>query len=158
MRGRDTSISDCLKVGLSNLLPILGVAVLQGLAIFVGLLFCAIPGLMAASMLAVAVPVAIEERRGVFAALSRSDELTAGYRWHIFGVLFFLGVISIGVGLVLGVLLLVLASLPLLPTLLREAAGVVTSGLSATAAAVMYYRLRSVKESIDIESLASVFD
>ncbi len=81
-----------------------------------------------------------------------------GTGWPVFGILFILIVLAIGVGLVLGVVALGLASVPVLATLLREAAAVVTSGLSATAAAVMYYRLRSVKESIDVESLASVFD
>jgi hypothetical protein len=158
MRGRSTTISDCLKVGLSNLFPVLGVAVLQGLAIVVGAFFCAVPGLIAMAMLAVAVPVAIEERPGVFAALNRSGELTEGYRWPVFGVLFILGLINFGVGIVFGLMMLALASIPVLPTLISEAAGVVAGGLSATAAAVMYYRLRSVKESIDVDSLASVFD
>jgi hypothetical protein len=31
-------------------------------------------------------------------------------------------------------------------------------GLGSSAPAVMYYRLRSVKESIDVRDLASVFD
>jgi hypothetical protein len=34
---------------------------------------------------------------------------------------------------------------------------VVTVGLTATATAVMYYRLRSIKESIDVDQIASVF-
>jgi hypothetical protein len=158
MRGRSTTISDCLRVGLSNLLLVLGVAVLQILAIVVGAVFCVVPALIAMAMLAVAVPVAIEERPGVFAALNRSGELTEGYRWPVFGILFILGLINFGVGIVFGLMMLALASIPVLPTLLNQAAGVVAGGLSATAAAVMYYRLRSVKESIDVDSLASVFD
>jgi hypothetical protein len=35
---------------------------------------------------------------------------------------------------------------------------IVTTGLGGTAAAVMYYRLRSVKESLDLDQIASVFD
>jgi hypothetical protein len=34
---------------------------------------------------------------------------------------------------------------------------VLSTGLSATATAVMYYRLRSIKESIDVDQIASVF-
>ena len=158
MRNKNTSFADCLQVGLSNLLPVLGVAILQGLATGVGTIFCIVPGFIVAAMLAVSVPVAIEERPGLLAALKRSSELTDGYGWPVFGILFILIVLAIGVGLVLGVVALGLASVPVLATLLREAAAVVTSGLSATAAAVMYYRLRSVKESIDVENLASVFD
>lgn len=158
MRGRQASISDSLRVGLSYLLPVLGVGILQGLAIGVGLLFCIVPGLIAATMLAVPVPVAIEERLGAFAALRRSSELTEGYRGHIFGVLFVLGAITIGVSMVLGVAAITLASVPVLRVLLSESVSVVLSGLSATASAVMYYRLRGAKESIDVASIASVFD
>jgi hypothetical protein len=158
MRGRNTSFADCLKVGLSNLLPVLGVAIVQGLAIGVSAIFCLVPGLIVAAMLAVSVPAAVEERPGLLAALNRSSELTEGYRWSVFGVLFILFILAIGVGLVFNVVALGLASVPLLARVLREATVVVTSGLSATAAAVMYYRLRSVKESIDVENLASVFD
>src|SRR6476660_3392905 len=45
MRGRDTSLGECLQVGLANLLPVLGVALLQGVVIGLGLTFCVIPGL-----------------------------------------------------------------------------------------------------------------
>jgi hypothetical protein len=31
-------------------------------------------------------------------------------------------------------------------------------GLSATASAVLYYRLRGIKESIDVDQIASVFE
>jgi hypothetical protein len=158
MRGRDTSIADCLKVGLSNLLPVLGIAILQGIAVGFGMILCLVPGFIALAMLAVSVPVAIEERPGLIAALNRSSELTDGYRWPVFAVLFILGVLAFGVGIVLGLFSIGLSSIPILATLVREGAAVVTSGLSATAAAVMYYRLRSVKESVDIESIASVFD
>ena len=35
--------------------------------------------------------------------------------------------------------------------------GVLTTGLLATGSAVMYYRLRSVKESVDVDQISSVF-
>jgi hypothetical protein len=158
MRGRETSISDSLRVGLSYLLPVLGVAVLQARAIVLGLALCILPGVLVAVMLAVAVPVAVEERPGLFAALERSGKLTEGYRLHIFGVLFILGILTLGVGLLVGLVSVVLASVPALAVLLRESLALLTSGVSATAAAVMYYRLRSVKESVDLENIASVFD
>ena len=158
MRGRDTTISDSLRVGLSHLFPVLGVAVLQGLAVLLGLVFCIAPGIFAAILLAVAVPVAVEENPGTFAALKRSGDLTEGYRGHVFGILLVLGVIAIGASLVLSVAAIALAFFPLLAVLFRELGAIFLSGLSATATAVMYYRLRSVKESIDVESLASVFD
>ncbi|HEV7516504.1 MAG TPA: hypothetical protein VGR07_09415 [Thermoanaerobaculia bacterium] len=159
MRGRDTSIAECMRVGLSNLLPVLAVASAEAIAIGVGAVFCLVPGLICASMYAVSVPVAVEERPGVLASLNRSGVLTEGYRWRVFCVLFLLGILGGVAGLAVnGALLLLLAGTPRLAALLQELLGVVASGISATAVAVMYYRLRSVKESIDVESIASVFD
>jgi hypothetical protein len=41
---------------------------------------------------------------------------------------------------------------------LSNLASILTTSLAATAAAVMYYRLRSVKESVDFDQISSVFD
>jgi hypothetical protein len=163
MRGRQVEAGDAIRVGLSKLGRVVGVAILQGLAIIAGTLFCVIPGIIVMTMLAVAVPVAVEEREqagaGVSAALSRSSELTEGHRWSIFFVYACLILLGIGAGLVLGIvvglltrgndLALELAAIPFV---------VVANGLSATASTVMYYRLRSVKESLDVDQIASVFD
>ena len=165
MRRREASIGDCLSVGLSCLLPVLFVAILAAIAQAIGMVMCVVPGILVAVMLAVAVPAAVEERPGAFAALRRSQDLTDGYRWPVFGVLFLLGLLNIGLGLL---------AIPLLgglegaramsenPTqsylVMSNLLGLVPVGLGATASAVMYYRLRSIKESIDVEEIASVFD
>jgi hypothetical protein len=165
MRRRDASVGDCLRVGLSCLFPVLFVAILQALATGVGVILCIIPGILVAIMLAVAVPVAVEERPGVIAALNRSSELTDGYRWQIFGVLFLLGLINFAFGLLviplsggLSGVRSVDANTTRAFLLTSRLIDLVPTGLSATASAVMYYRLRSIKESIDVEEIASVFD
>ena len=94
MRGRHATFGDCLGVGLGVLLPILGVALLQGLAIGFGFLACFIPGVILAVMFFVAIPAAVEERPGVVKSLERSAKLTEGFRWHVFGVLLVLGGIN----------------------------------------------------------------
>lgn len=165
MRSRDASIGDCLQVGFSSLLSVLGVAIVQGIGIFLGTLACIVPGLLLATRWAVAVPAAVEERPGVGGALERSTYLTEGFRWHVFGVLVVIGVINFAIGMVLG-LGAGMATVAAggedgvnsgLFLLITNLAQVVTTGLQATAYAVMYYRLRSVKESIDVDQIASVF-
>jgi hypothetical protein len=158
MRRREASIADCLGQALAVLLPILGVALLAGLATAVGFVFCFVPGVILTAMFAVAVPVAVEERPGVVDALRRSAELTTGFRWQVFGVMALLGVLQLGVRFLLGLIPAVVPAAAPLVKLLSGGFQAVGTGISATAAAVMYYRLRSVKEGIDVHEIVSVFD
>ncbi|HEV7506016.1 MAG TPA: hypothetical protein VGS07_14000 [Thermoanaerobaculia bacterium] len=153
MRGLSPSVFDCLKVGLSRLLPVLVVAVLSTLATFVGLLFCVIPGIVVATMLAVAVPVTVEERPGIFSAMQRSSYLTESFRWQVFCILFVLWILQ---QVPIRIAPFFVHDVGSLLTILSFAIVLGTS-LSSTAAAVMYYRLRSVKESIDVDQISSVF-
>jgi hypothetical protein len=183
MRGRDTSLGSCLSVGLSSLLPVLSVAILQILIVFgaviaavipiallIGgmlsggsrsspacsimllplLLLCYVPAIMLALRYFVAVPAAVEERPGAREALRRSAFLTEGQRGRIFGILLVLGVLNLGVNL--GAVLV-----PGIGAVLGPLLSLVMSGLFATTCAVIYYRLRSFHESIDVDQIASVF-
>jgi hypothetical protein len=156
LRNRPVVAGECLSVGLKSLLPVLGVVILQSLAMMAGAIFCLIPGIIVAVMLTVSVPAAVEERPGVMGALNRSAELTRGFRWHVFLVLFVLWLIALPVSFVLS---RIAVTLPLLVgQLTSHAVSVVLNGLGAVASALMYYRLRCTKESIDIEEITSVFD
>ncbi|HSS49754.1 MAG TPA: hypothetical protein VLX28_12495 [Thermoanaerobaculia bacterium] len=153
IRGKDVSMVDCLQVGLSLLFPVLGVATLTSVAEFAGFALCIAPGVLIALRLPVVVPVTVEERPGVFEAMRRSAYLTEGYRGQVFGVLFVVGLITqVAVRLALipfhdlGSLLMVTSFVNIL-----------TTGLVSTTVAVMYYRLRSVKEGIDVDQISSVF-
>ena len=183
MSGRDTSLGTCLSVGLSSLLRVLAVVILQillvmgaviltlipvlfllGLMMSAGtrssaacsimlapfLLLCFVPALLLWLKYYVAIPAAVEERPGAMESLRRSAFLTAGQRWPIFGVLLVLGVVDSGVGLAAK---LVPVAGPALETL----SNLLILGLSATTCAVIYYRLRSFNESIDVDQIASVF-
>jgi hypothetical protein len=154
MRGKDTSIGDCLSRGLSSLLLILGLSVWQGLLIGLGLIACVVPGIMLATRWAVSLPAAVTERTGISESMSRSTYLTDGLRWDVFCVLFVLGVLSGGSTLLVT---LATATNPMLHLLLSGVANLLVVGLSATGSAVMYYRLRDLKESIDVDQVASVF-
>ncbi|HEY7213311.1 MAG TPA: hypothetical protein VIC28_01715 [Thermoanaerobaculia bacterium] len=154
MRGRAVSIVDCLGRGLSSLLPVLALVFVQGLGILLGFVACIVPGILLALRWAVSVPVAVEERPGLFEAMSRSTFLTEGNRGAIFGVLFVVNLASQGVMRVFG---LGLNERPVALLILAAVSIVLNVGLSATATAVMYYRLRSLKESIDVDQIASVF-
>ncbi|HET9229305.1 MAG TPA: glycerophosphoryl diester phosphodiesterase membrane domain-containing protein [Thermoanaerobaculia bacterium] len=155
MRGRNTEVGESLRVGLSQLGSVLLVAILQGLAIIGGTLLCIIPGFIFAVMYSLAVPIAIEEKTGATQAMSRSSDLTEGNRWEIFFAMLGLIAVAFGLGIVAGVIGLIGPAVEAVMTL---AVQVLASGLIATSYTVMYYRLRSVKESLDVDQIASVFD
>lgn len=153
LRGRHASFGDCVSVGLMYLLPVFGVSILSGLAIYFGLMMCLVPGFIFWVMFFVAVPAAVEERPGIIASLERSAKLTEGYRWHVFGVVAAL----VGINWITNQITAVLGTGGV-PLMISTAISAFTTALSATAAAVVYYQLRSVKEAVDIDQIATVFD
>lgn len=184
MRGRTLSLGSCLSVGFSSLLSVLLVAILQFLFILGTVIITVVPisfltvmavagggrssagcGVILLPLYAlvavfpimlwlrffVAVPAAVEERPGALGALRRSAFLTDGQRWPILGIVLVVGfcnlAIQVGAGLV-----------PTAGPFLAPLASLLTTALLATTCAVVYYRLRSFHESIDVDQIASVFD
>jgi uncharacterized membrane protein len=131
-------------------------ALLETVLLMLGLILLIVPGIMLYTMWLVGVAACVVERTGPWRSLRRSQELTKGHRWKIFGLF----------------LLLLLFSLisPLLQLLLNATAGATAaaignaiwtafgSAFSSVVIAVTYYDLRVAKEGIDIEQIASVFD
>ncbi len=130
LRGRQVPMSECLSQGLSRLGAALGVAILAGLGIAFGMVLLIVPGLILATMWAVAIPIAVVEKMGVTASLSRSAALTRERRWRVFGAVF----------------------------AVSWAAGAIFQAFNACVVATLYYFLRRDKEGVDIHQIAAVFD
>ena len=158
LRSKPVSVGESLSVGFKRFGPLLGVAVCTGLFVFAGCLLLLIPGLMLACLLYVASPVCVVERKGVFESMRRSRALTSGRKWQIFVIMF-------GINLIMGLLdVLINLFIPQSVSQVYVILGVrfflqtITTGWNATAAALSYYHLRSIHESVDIEDIANVFD
>ena len=159
MRDNKLAVGDCLSVGLKRMLPVLGISLVVGLLTALGMMACIIPGLFVMTIWSAAVPTAVIENSGVGASLTRSFELTKGYRWIVFGVIFVFWLIS--VFLSMGVTFALFATLGdslLIMILLQSLVTLITSGLQATYPALIYYHLRAAKETIDLDEIAAVFD
>ena len=156
MRRRPINLLESLKVAFRRFLPLIGLAILETVLLMLGLFALIVPGIILYTMWLVAVPACVVERTGPWRSLRRSQELTKGHRWKIFGLF----------------LLLILLSIisPLLQLLLNATAGetaalignaiwtAIGSAFSSVLLAVTYHDLRVAKEGIDIEQIASVFD
>ncbi len=162
LRGSHASMARSMGVGLSRLLPVLVLSFVVGLISVLGTLALIVPGAILTCMLFVAVPAAIIERVGLGAALKRSAELTSGYKWTIFGMLFVIGGVQ-GVTLFIIQRVLVgaqvdsfdeMKSLIVFETVFL----VLVSSFQAVIGAVTYHDLRVAKEGVATDELARVFD
>ena len=156
LRGKKPSIGSCISRGFSVLLPVIGVAILVGLIVGVGTLFCIIPGIIFYVMFCTAVPVTVVEKPGVIKSLKRSLDLSSGNRMAIFAVLFVLVLMNIAI--TFGITFSIVAIGPQIGLVFTQLIAVVLNGIMSTALVVIYYHLRSSKESIDVEEIAQVFD
>ncbi len=156
LRHKPASIGECLLVGLKRMFPVMGVALLIVLIVIGGSILLIIPGIIAYVILYVAVPAAVVERPGVLGALQRSVELTRDFRWRVFAVIFVLWLINMVISMPVGVVF-VFSPMSLASVAVQWIVQVFGAALQATAMALSYYQLRSVKEHFDVEEIAAVF-
>jgi hypothetical protein len=157
MRGYGVSLSESIARGLSRFPALLGLMVVMTLALIVGLMLLVVPGLILIIMWYVAVPVCVVERIGPIGSLGRSQELTKGHRWKLFGLyllIVILGVIGERVFSGVGNALAGVPGLLIAQTVWQGFAQAIASVIVVVA----YHDLRAAKEGIDIERIASVFD
>lgn len=95
------TVGASLRRGLVWLPKVFAVAVLYWLVTIVGYVLLIVPGVIFSVMYSVAVPVAVAERLGPFAALGRSARLTEGYRWLVFVTHFLWGLAVGGLSLLI---------------------------------------------------------
>ncbi|MEM7267782.1 MAG: hypothetical protein AAF401_00865 [Pseudomonadota bacterium] len=156
--GRPRRYGEYMRVMLA-VLPIL--IVVSGLILLmavIGMIMLIIPGLIVLTIFHVATPALVIERCGL-SALTRSRDLTRGYRWPVFWMIFLMIVMT--VLLALGVAFIAaLAPIgldeehPVIAALI----GAMSDGLFSVNAVIAYARLREIKEGLGMEEIASVFD
>ena len=157
MSGRPVSLSEAVRVVFRRFLPLLGLTICMGLAIFLGFLLLIVPGVILVIMWYVATPAFVIERLDISASMARSSALTKGHRWGIFGMLILLYISVAIVEVVIEHTLALTGS-----TGLVTCGSLVWAGLSGAFGSVLavaaYYDLRVAKEGIDTRQLAAVFE
>lgn len=157
LRGRRFTVGEAFSKGFRRFWPVLGVAIVSGVIIVAGLIALLVPGLIALCMLYVAIPACVVEEWGVVQSLTRSAELTKGYRWPILGLI---ALVMIGAAIVSTILetLVQIAAGVVIASLLDAALQIYCTALASIIVAIIYYRLRVIKEGVDIERIARAFD
>lgn len=122
---------------------LLGLAIVLGVAVGIGFVLLIVPGLILLTIWAVAVPVCVLERPGVFSSLGRSRELVRGHGGSVFAVIVLTVVLVFVIGIVVG------AVASSLPDWAEAAVGwlvnVVFAPVAALASSVLYFALLRVK-------------
>ncbi len=159
LRGKRASVGDCLRMGLSRALPVLGVAIATGLLVMLGAMACLIPGLIFATAYYVATPAAVVERLGTHGSMSRSWSLTEGVRWSVFGLLLIVALIGLAITMVIELPTSALTGAAgLAAATVKIAVDLVVRAFGAVVASVTYHDLRTEKEGVNSQDLARVFD
>ena len=156
--GRPIQIGWYISNSLGVIIPLSVLIIVAAIAAAIGFIFLIIPGLWVYAVFAMVAPVVVIERVG-FGGLGRSAELTKEYRWPIIGALILMGIctaiLSFFAAFVAGLLanagVIVAMIAFLIPTALAAA-------LTGILIALIYAKLREIKEGVNVDQIASVFD
>jgi hypothetical protein len=92
--GRPAALKDTLNELKPRLLPLLGLTILYGLAIFGAALLCILPAVLPYVFWSLAGPALILERGTIRESFSRSRKLVSGSFWRVFGILLLAAVLA----------------------------------------------------------------
>ena len=164
LNGRKVDLGQAFSAGLHTFLPLLGLAILMAIGLFIGFVLLVVPGIILSVMWIVAAPSIVAEKRGVMESFQRSRDLTRGHRWAIFFLALMYGIAAmiiswsiLGVGMATAGSFTAGATSPI-NVILTPLVNVVSAVISAAGIASIYYELRSIKEGVGAEQIASVFD
>jgi len=157
--GKRHGIEEYLRQAARQFLPLLVFGLVLSVAIAVGFVFLILPGLYVAARYFPYVPATVFEDAG-WQGTTRAEELTRGYRWPLAAAVGVFSVAALGFFVLAGTpFLLAAAALGTLPAILADA-GLATLGyiLLATFSAVVYLRLRALREGLAPEDIAATID
>lgn len=163
--GRTIQIRTYFTPALRVLLPLMVLSVGIYILLTLSAALFIIPGLIVLAMFSVIAPVSVVEGLGLGAA-GRSRRLTKEYRWPIIGLILltFIAMLlmSLPIGAIVGVVAYLTQSFGtgsyILLTITNLLLSAIMMGLVCIVVALIYARLREIKEGISVDSLAAVFD
>jgi hypothetical protein len=162
LRGSKAGIADCITRGLASIIPVIVGSVILLIGVAIASLLLVIPGIIVALMWWVYVPVIVVERKGIFESFGRSQQLTSGRRWSIFGLAIIVLVLTVVVGAIVNMVAMAVVTGSSDPTFFFTIAeyfvNAIITAFGGVLVAVGYYYLRVEKEGVDVNDIASVFD
>ena len=162
LRGSKASFTECITRGLASVVPVIVGSILLMIGVAIGMLLLIIPGIIFWLMWWVYIPAIVVEGKGIFESFGRSQQLTSGRRWSIFGLVIIVLVLTVVVGAVVNLVALAAVSGSSDPMfffiIAQYLINAIVTAFGAVLVAVGYYYLRVEKEGVDVNDIASVFD
>jgi len=168
---RPASVMDSFSKVKGQILGVVGLSLLIGLAAGAACLLLIVPGVLLLIMWSLAVPAKVLENLGVGDAMTRSSDLTKGDRGRVFVIWVLFIVLGIGVGLLLRWPIEIAAGVNSMFALQRRGAGwqaalLLTSfvsqclvgPLATIAFSLVYYDERVRKEAFDLQLMMTAID
>ena len=140
---RDHSMVELFSAVAPVALPLIGLAIVAGIAIAIRFVLLVIPGLI---LRTIGARAPSHEHPGVFPALGRSRELVRGYGWQVFGTILLVALIEIAVYIVFG--LIGIAFSDAVRAVLNWIAATLTAPIVALTSSVLYFALLAAKEQV----------
>lgn len=157
--GHSKRLGQYVQSAMRNIIPLVVLPIFAYLMISIAMVALLIPGFWLLAVWSVMVPVIVIESAG-FGALGRSSQLTKEYRWPVLGFIIILLLITTILSLIVSMVLSFLLSTvggPIGFLLLQTAASAVIYALLSIGFALLYSRLREIKEGVSVDTLANVF-
>ncbi|WP_029062640.1 hypothetical protein [Labrenzia sp. DG1229] len=163
----DAKLSRPIRIGrylgpaISVVVPLAIMTIAVTILVGIGLMLLIVPGLWVYAVFAVIAPVIVIERVG-FGAMGRSRFLTKEFRWPIVGALVLALILSMIISFVALFVVGIIASFGsiglVLGVILFAGLSTLGAGYMSILVALIYARLREIKEGVHVDQIASVFD
>lgn len=150
-----------IAAAIKNLPAVIVLAVVAAVLYFFAAMFFIVPFLWLFAVFSVFVPAIVIEGQG-FRALGRSAELTKNYRWPIVGALILMFLCVILLSIVVGAATMLVASaIPsgafYVAVIFAALGGALGYGVGGVMAALIFARLKEIKEGVSVSDLVEVF-
>ncbi len=146
----NTSVGATGQAYNTETIPLIGLAIIMGIAIGIGFLLLIIPGIILMLMFYLAFPIKIAEGRSAIESLKRSMDLTQGYRIKILAII----VVPIIIFYILNIVLMII---PIIGFILSILLSIYYYAYTYSLYAVVYQRIIEEKEGGNVEEIGSVF-
>jgi hypothetical protein len=158
MRGKPVRLVESLQVGSRRIVPVIALAISASVLTTLGFVLLIIPGLIVVTMWFVAAPVCVVEKMGPFNSMERSAQLTNGHRWKIFALLLLMALPVIVVEAVIELMVELEVVGGILAAVIHLIWDAIWEAGYAALIIATYHDLRVVKEGVDTDQIAAVFE